>query len=57
MIHKADLLDRVHSPLKKALSFGERAVALGVTAKGLWDVGSKIVQGARALAPAAAALL
>ena len=55
--HKKDLFDRIHTPMQKALRFGERVVETGVLAKGIWDVGSKIVAGARAIAPVAAALI
>ena len=45
---------KVYNPIEKGLHVAE-GVIQGVTlAKGLWDVGSKIVAGARALAPAAA---
>lgn len=55
--HKKDLFDQIHTPMRKAIRFGEGILQTGILAKGIWDVGSKIVQGARALAPAATALL
>ena len=55
--HKKDMFDKIHTPMKKALTIGTKVVETGLLAKGLWDIGSKIVQGVRTIAPVAGALL
>ena len=57
MNKKADFLDRIHTPLQKALKIGETTVGIAATLKGIYDVGSKIYQGFQAAAPIASALL
>ena len=57
MYRKQDFVGRGHSPLQKALHFGKQAVALGVTLKGIYDTGSAIFNGVRAIAPVVAPAL
>ena len=57
MNKKSDYLDRIHTPLQKALKVGEQVVGIGATMKGIYDVGSKNYQGFQAVAPIASALL
>jgi len=57
-LHKHEtLFHKVYNPIEKGLRVAE-GVIQGVTlAKSVWDVGSKIVAGARVAAGAAAVLL
>ena len=57
MNKKSDFLDRIHTPLQKALKNGEATVGIAATMKGIYDVGSKNYQGFQAAAPIASALL
>ena len=54
-LHKhQNLTNSVLKPIQKGLHIAQGAIEIGTLAKGIWDVGGKIVAGARALAPAAA---